>query len=175
MRRRPPDPPPDPLAGVELRPVTDADRPFLLAVYASTRADELAVVPWTNDEKAAFLAMQFDAQDRSYHQNWPDGRFLVIELGGTPIGRLYLGRTAGEIVVVDIALLPEHRGRGIGSALLADALAEADSDGLQVTLHVEPWNPAKRLYERLGFEVREVRGIYEWMVRPARGSGAPVS
>ena len=151
---------------IELRPATDADRPFLFAVYASTRTEELAVVPWTDEQKDAFLGMQFDAQDSWYHQMYPAGEFLVVVHDGVPVGRLYIDRSESEIRIIDIALLPEHRGHGIGSRLLADIFASADDAGLPIALRVEPWNPAKRLYGRLGFELREQEGLYEVMVRP---------
>jgi ribosomal protein S18 acetylase RimI-like enzyme len=97
---------------------------------------------------------------------YPDGRFLVVLGDGVPIGRLYLGRLADEIRIVDIALLSDHRGVGIGSRLIDDVIAEADSAGLAVRLHVEPWNPALRLYERRGFRVVAERGAYLFMERP---------
>jgi GNAT superfamily N-acetyltransferase len=112
--------------------------------------------------------MQFDAQDSWYRQMYPAGEFLVVVDEGTPVGRLYIGRSESEIRIIDIALLPEHRGNGIGSRLFADIFTQADRDGLPVTLRVEPWNPAKRLYGRLGFEPREQEGLYETMVRPPR-------
>lgn len=155
--------------GIDLRPATDADRSFLLDVYRSTREDELALTGWSDADKDAFVEMQFAAQDRSYRQAYPDARFLVILRDGRPVGRLYLVRLADEIRVVDIALLHGHRGAGIGSALLASILADADADGLAVRLHVEPWNPARRLYERLGFRTLEQRGVYAFMERPAAG------
>jgi ribosomal protein S18 acetylase RimI-like enzyme len=124
------------------------------------------MVSWTDDEKAAFVTMQFEAQDASYHMTYPDGRFLVVLGDGVPIGRLYLGRLADEIRIVDITLLPDQRGAGIGSRLIDDVLAEADAAGLAVRLHVEPWNPALRLYERRGFRVVEERGAYLFMERP---------
>lgn len=154
---------------VELRPATSDDREFLLGLYASTRAEELAPVPWTDEHKAAFVESQFDAQAAAYEGAYPDGEFLVVLVDGRAAGRLYLGLLPGELRVVDIALLPEHRGRGIGTALVRAVLRRADRDRLRVTLHVEPWNPAKRLYERLGFETVELRGIYELMRRPALG------
>ena len=118
---------------IELRPATDDDRPFLLAVYAGTRTEELALVPWSDEQKDAFLGMQFDAQDSWYRQIYPDGQFLVVVLDGNPVGRLYLARGEAEIRIVDIALLPEHRSQGIGSRLLEDILAAADRDRLPVT------------------------------------------
>ena len=157
--------------GIELRSSEASDRDFLLAVYAETRAEELAAVPWSNEERAAFLAFQFNAQDSYYRATYPDGRFLVVLASGEPAGRLYLARADGELRVIDIALLPEYRGRGIGSALMAAVIARAEQEGRSVTLHVEPWNPARRLYERLGFESEGIRGIYEFMRRPVDAEG----
>ena len=153
--------------GVELRPASPEDRELLRSIYRSTRDEELGLTPWSEAEKAAFVEMQFDAQDRYYRQVYPDGRFLVIVRDAVPIGRLYLTRLEEELRVVDIAILPEYRGTGVGSALLVDVIAEADASGLDVTLHVEPWNPARRLYLRLGFEPGVVDGVYERMRRPA--------
>lgn len=155
-----------------LRPETDADLPFLRALYATTREDELALLPWSAEQKSAFVAMQFDAQHRHYRAQFPDASFEVVELAGTPIGRLYVDRRRDEVRLVDVALLPEHRGHGLGSALLEAIVAEADAAGLPVTLHVEPRNPAARLYARLGFAVvGHAEGtVYQRMRRePATG------
>jgi GNAT superfamily N-acetyltransferase len=157
---------PDPIA---LRPALPHDRDLLLAVYAATRADELAVIPWSDAEKAAFIAMQFDAQDRSYREAYPQGEFLVVLRDDVPAGRLYLVRIGEEIRVVDIALLPEHRALGIGSALLSGVISVAEETSVAVSLHVETWSAARRLYERLGFRSVEVRGFYELMRRDPTG------
>jgi ribosomal protein S18 acetylase RimI-like enzyme len=144
-------------------------------VYAATRAEELAPVPWTDEQKREFLTQQFQAQDASYHQRFPEGRFLVIERDGEPIGRLYLGRlpAVGDppgapagLRIMDIALLPGHRGQGTGTALVQSVLAEADAEGLPVSLHVEQWNPAQRLYARLGFSVVGQNDVYFLLERP---------
>ena len=152
---------------LDLRPATPDDRDFLLSVYRSTREDELALTGWNELEKAAFVSMQFEAQDRHYRQIHPDGSFLVVEVDGEPAGRLVLARLEREIRVVDIALLPRYRGAGVGTRLLRNVIAEADAGALQVTLHVEPWSPARRLYDRLGFRSAGMDGIYERMERPA--------
>src|SRR5947209_13569311 len=98
---------------VTLRPVTPADEAFLYRVYASTRAEEMAIVPWTDAQKDAFIRMQFHAQSVYYAEHFGDADFLVIERDGTPIGRLYLDRGDDEIRIIDIALLPEARGAGL--------------------------------------------------------------
>jgi ribosomal protein S18 acetylase RimI-like enzyme len=151
---------------IGLRAATEADRPFLFEVFASTRADELAAMPWPEAAKQAFLAQQFTAQDADYRGRWPDGRFLVVERDGVPVGRLYRCEPAGdELRLIDLALLPEARGAGIGTGLLADLLAEADARSLRTTLHVEKRNPARRLYDRLGFAETSEDGVYAAMER----------
>lgn len=138
-------------ARVELRPATDDDRDLLRAIYESTRTEEMAIVPWSDEQKRAFLQWQFDAQDHSYRTNMPDATFEIIVDDGQDVGRLYLDERPGEIRVVDIALLPVARGRGIGTRLLREVQQRAGATGRSVVLHVEPQSPARRLYERLGF------------------------
>lgn len=149
---------------ISLRPASDADRALLLAVYASTREQELALVPWSEQQKAAFVAQQFDAQDRHYRAQYTEGMtYDVVLVDGEPAGRLYVGRWPGELRIVDVALLPAARGAGVGTRLLRALLDEAAADGRSVTIHVEPANPAKRLYERLGFELVSDGEIYQFM------------
>jgi ribosomal protein S18 acetylase RimI-like enzyme len=162
-------------AGLAFRRVAEADLAFLARLYASTRADEMAVVPWPAEEKAAFLAMQFRAQHTDYQRNYADADWLVIAHEGEDIGRLYLDRRAPEHRIIDIALLPEHRGRGYGTALMADLLDEAAAAGKPMSIHVEKFNRAQRLYRRLGFvtvEEQEVYDLMRWTPRPSPGSGA---
>jgi ribosomal protein S18 acetylase RimI-like enzyme len=148
------------MAGVGLRPAEAGDRELLFRVYASTRSEELAVVPWNDAQKEAFLRAQFEAQDRWYREHYERASFDVVLVDGEPSGRLYVHRGESETRIVDIALLPEHRGDGVGTTLLRDLLDEADAAGRRVTIHVERFNPALRLYERLGFAVAEDKGVY---------------
>lgn len=155
----------------ELRPVTDDDREFLFRLYASTRQDELSVVPWSDEQKESFLRSQFDAQTRSWGVDFPDASFNVIEVGGERAGRLYVQQREEELRIVDIALLPEYRGQGIGRVLLEQILAQARESGRAVRIHVEKNNPAYRLYLRLGFRMSMDKGVYdllEW--RPGADS-----
>jgi ribosomal protein S18 acetylase RimI-like enzyme len=145
------------------RPITDADLPFLARVYASTRMEELAVTDWTDAQKAAFLQSQFDAQHAHYQKHYAGSEFLVIEHAGAAVGRLYLARWTSEHRIVDIAFLPGHRGRGLGTALLSDLLDEAARAGKAVTIHVENFNPALSLYRRLGFSPAGEYGAYHLM------------
>jgi ribosomal protein S18 acetylase RimI-like enzyme len=150
-------------ASIGLRPIDQEDQPFLLAVYASTRQQELTVLPWDDAQKAAFVRMQFEAQHAQYQEHYAGASFDIILLEDRPAGRFYVYRAADEIRIVDIALLPEHVNRGIGTALLKGLQAEAAAAGKPLRIHVERFNPALRLYERLGFRVIADRGIYLFM------------
>lgn len=146
------------------------DDEFLFNVYASTRAEELAVVDWGEPQKEAFVRQQFAAQHQWYTEQYDGASLDVVEVDGRPAGRLYVARWAEEIRIMDIALLPEHRGAGAGTALLRDLMAEAEAAGKKLTIHVERFNPALRLYSRLGFTLTEDKGVYlllAWTPTPA--------
>lgn len=148
-----------------LRAATPSDQTFLRAVYASTRAEELAQAPWSDEQKRAFIDMQFAAQDSDYRKNYPTAQFSIIEVQGVPVGRLYVDRCKEEIRIIDIALLPEHRRAGIGTKLLSELQNESRLAGKALTIHVERFNPALNLYHRLGFRQIEDKGVYlffEW-------------
>lgn len=150
---------------ISLRKATAMDREFLSAVYAGTRMEELAVTDWSDAQKAEFCRMQFTAQDTHYRQHYPTAEYLLIESAGTPVGRLYVDRWKREIRIMDIALLPGNRGKGIGTRLLLDLQCEAAGLGKTLSIHVECLNPALGLYERLGFRRIEDKGVYflmEW-------------
>ena len=145
---------------IRFRPVTENDTPFLSRLYASTREDELRLVEWSDEQKQAFLQMQFIAQKAHYDKYYCDAEFMVIEKDDTPIGRLYVDRAPEDIRIIDIALMPEQRRSGIGTMLLEEILAEGAATSRPVTIHVERYNPALRLYERLGFRHVDDNGIY---------------
>jgi GNAT superfamily N-acetyltransferase len=149
---------------VTLRPIREEDLEFLLRLYATTRADEMAMVTdWTDEQKEWFVRMQFQAQHAWYQEHYGDAQFDLVLMDGVPAGRLYVHRRASEIRLVDISLMPELRGGGIGSALLRELMAEAEAAGKPLTIHVEKYNPAMRLYLRLGFKPIEDRGPYDLM------------
>ncbi len=150
-------------AGLTFRRLADADLPFLARVYASTRAEELAATPLTDAVKAAFLADQFQLQHAHYQKYYPNADWLVTMRDGEDMGRLYIERWPTQHRIIDIALLPEHRGKGFGEALLRDLLDEATACCKAVTIHVEKFNPAMRLYRRLGFTTEEDKGVYDLM------------
>jgi len=154
---------------VTLRPIREEDLEFLLRLYATTRADEMAMVTdWSDEQKEWFIRMQFQAQHAWYQEHYGDAQFDLILIDGVPAGRLYVHRREKEIRLVDISLIPELRGKAIGSALLRELMAEAETAGKPLTIHVEKYNPAMRLYLRLGFKPIEDRGPYDLMEwRPA--------
>jgi ribosomal protein S18 acetylase RimI-like enzyme len=154
-------------SAITLRPAGASDRDVLLRIYASTREEELRLVDWSADQKAAFARMQFEAQDAYYREHYHPVTLDVIEIDGEPAGRLYVARWEDEIRIIDIALLPDYRGRGIGTTLISALVAEAAATGKRLSIHVELHNPARRLYERLGFVSVEERGLYLLMeVKP---------
>ncbi len=153
--------------GLTLREERPEDVEFLAALYADARADEMRPVPWSGADKARFLRQQFELQRQHYHQHYPNAQWLVIEHQGGAVGRLYLSLGRDELRLMDIALIPEERGQGRGSALMHLVLAYAEKNRVPVGLHVESFNPALRLYQRLGFHLQETRGIYLFLRRPA--------
>jgi ribosomal protein S18 acetylase RimI-like enzyme len=149
---------------VTLRPCSAEDAEFLYRVYASSREREMSLlVDWNDVQKELFLRDQFRLQHHHYQTNYPDARYDIIEKNGEAIGRFYVARMRNEIRIMDIALLAEHRGQGVGRALLEDLLREATGARKFVSLHVEADNPAKRLYERMGFFVAGEVSFYELM------------
>jgi ribosomal protein S18 acetylase RimI-like enzyme len=150
---------------ITLRPSRLEDEPLLFMVYASTRADEMSLVDWTQGQKDAFLQMQFNAQRKYYLEQYQTAEYSIIQCDGVDIGRLIVDRQAEMFLLMDIALLPEHRNGGIGKALITDLMTQAAGAGKPLRLHVEIFNPAVHLYERLGFKKIQTAGIYyemEW-------------
>jgi ribosomal protein S18 acetylase RimI-like enzyme len=134
-------------------------------VYASTRAEEMRLAPWPPEQVEAFLRSQFELQHREYGRIFPEASYEVLVVDGADAGRLYVHRAEDELHVVDVALLPEFRGRGIGTALLRELMDEAGAAGKRVSIYVEETNPAQSLYRRLGFEPVAEQGVYllmEW-------------
>ncbi|MEO7063059.1 MAG: GNAT family N-acetyltransferase [Dokdonella sp.] len=159
-------------AQIGLRAISAADEPLLHRVYSSTRSDELAPLGWSEGQIEAFIAMQFEAQRRDYWHNYDTSRFQIVTCDGVDVGRLYVERRADELRVVDIALLPPFRRRGIGASLFACLFDEADAAAIPVRIHVEHENPAQHLYQRLGFAFCGEPGpVYRLMERSPRVHG----
>jgi ribosomal protein S18 acetylase RimI-like enzyme len=152
--------------GLVLRDEHDEDEAFLRELYASTRADEIASVGWSAVQADAFLRMQFDLQRRHYRHHFAGTSFQIVELDDRRIGRLYVDYTPRDVRVLDIALMPDARGKGIGRRLLEHVIAQASLRGAPVTLHVALQNRARRLYERLGFRIVAEDAMNLFMERP---------
>jgi ribosomal protein S18 acetylase RimI-like enzyme len=153
--------------GLTLRPATESDQALLAAIYATTRDEELRHAPWSEAQKRAFTDSQSQHQELHYALHYPAAERLVIERDA-PIGRIYVDTSAASVLLMEVTLLPEFRGRSIGTTLMTVFLAYADGLGRQASLHVEAQNPARRMYERMGFVRVETIGFYEFMVREAR-------
>ena len=150
-------------AEIALREVEENDFPFLLELYASTRADEMALVPWSDEEKRQFLTMQFHAQHTYYMEHYTEATFDLMLWQGQPIGRLYVEEWPTELRIIDIALLPAYRGRGAGTYFLKKLMQRAGAIGKGVSIHVETNNPAMELYRRLQFKKVGEHGLYDLM------------
>jgi ribosomal protein S18 acetylase RimI-like enzyme len=142
------------------------DKPFLFTLFAATRALEMALTGWESEQKDRFLRSQFNLQYLQYHRSYTRPSFNIVYYHGEKAGRLYLNRTRDEIRIIDISLLPPYRGMGLGQKILGDIIAEAGTDGLPVRLSVFCNNPARLLYERLGFYITGDNGAYLSMECP---------
>ena len=156
---------------ITFRPIAPEDEPFLYRLYASTREEEIALTGWNDTEKEAFLRQQFTSQHKFYVEQFTKAEFQLILINAEPIGRLYVDRREDEIRLIDIALLPEHRSKGIGSRLLQELLDEGKKIGKPVRIHVERFNPAMRLYERLGFTTIDDQGMHYLMEWSSKSAG----
>jgi|SRR5580704_1531922 ribosomal protein S18 acetylase RimI-like enzyme len=156
---------------IALQPVSESDDPFLFALYADTRASEMAVVPWTDAQKQAFLEMQFTAQRASYAKQYPAAQHAVICRDDDPVGRLYLDRSQERFHILDITMAKTCRNQGIGSLVLAKIVQEAERAGKPTTIYVEKFNRALRLFERLGFRVAAVKDFQVLLERPSAPFG----
>ena len=157
-----------PSAFVTLRPVGHDDEGFLIVLYATTRAEEMALVPWTDEQKAAFVKMQFIARESEYRQRYPTAKHEIVESDEQPVGHLYVARLEQEIRIVDVTILPQERNRGIGTFLLTELLEEGQEKKLPVTIYVEENNPSLKLFERLGFRQVDQHGLHillRWQAR----------
>lgn len=142
-----------------------ADHDFLLSLYAATRTAELSAAGWSRARARAFIRMQFEAQTRHYDAFFPRASRSLIAVDGEPAGRLTVERSRAEIRIVEIALLPEFRGAGVGSLLVGHLLEEADATGLPVRCHVAHGNGARAFWESLGLAAQGSDGIHVAMER----------
>jgi GNAT superfamily N-acetyltransferase len=149
---------------VSFRPVRPEDEPFLLEVYGTTRAEELALTGWDHQQRGIFLKMQLDAQHAHYQGQYPGAEYLVILIDGAEAGRLYLAEREDEIRILDITVLPDMRGGGIGTAIIEQLKPIAGARGKDLGIYVENFNRSLGLFERLGF-VRSGENGYSFLMR----------
>jgi len=151
---------------ISLRVVQPGDQDFLFKLYSCTRVAEISAWGWNAQQQEAFLRMQFMAQQRWYESTYAGAEHQIVLCGDQLVGRLLISRTGEAAVLVDIALLPEHRNRGIGGELIRTMLKECDEKRTPARLQVLQTNPARRLYERLGFRQTSADDMYVQMERP---------
>jgi ribosomal protein S18 acetylase RimI-like enzyme len=151
------------IPSVTLRSAQLDDEHFLFDLYCSTRAEEIAAWGWNETQNLQFLELQFRAQKTGYAQ-YPNVDHRIILADGTPVGRLLVSRRENEIILVDIALLTQHRGRRIGGTVIRELLEEATRTGSVIQLHVEKSNRALQLYLRMRFEIVGDAGSH-WLMR----------
>ncbi|WP_246722573.1 GNAT family N-acetyltransferase [Aliikangiella sp. G2MR2-5] len=149
-----------------MRKYSSDDISFMHQLYASTRESELALTNFSVEEKERFISQQFSAQLEHYTRHYDTSSFYIVEVGNQPVGRLFVDYWESEIRIVDIALMPEYRNLGIGSYYFEKLFEQARELNQPVTIHVEHNNPAKKLYERLGFKLKtqtnEIYLLMEW-------------
>ncbi|MCA1939657.1 MAG: GNAT family N-acetyltransferase [Caenispirillum bisanense] len=155
------------VAGFLRRPQTPADLPFLARLLSSAREVERDLFPGDPALWEALMVQQAAAQDHHYRAHYPGATFDILEHEGQPAGRLALCELGDEIRVMDIAILPDLRGQGRGTLVLRAVMAQAAARGLAVRLHVETFNRAWRLYERLGFALVQDKGVHKLLEWPA--------
>ncbi|HKO62062.1 MAG TPA: GNAT family N-acetyltransferase [Pyrinomonadaceae bacterium] len=151
---------------LRLQPATAEDEALLLEIYAGTRAEEMLLVPWTDEQRHAFIQMQFNAQREHYSLKYPTADHDIIYDGDVPVGRLYVARMENEIRIVDVTLLTRYRRNGLGTQLITDLMNEATTTRRPLRIYVESFNPSLALFERLGFQRTAEHGMHllmEWM------------
>lgn len=150
---------------IKLRPVKSDDEAFLISVYASTREQELAMVPWTEEQRHAFVRFQYQAQLDFYQSEYPNSEHSIILADGEPVGRLFIDRRETQIRILDITILTGHRGKGIGSPIIRRVMDEAAVAGKSVGINLDLYSASQRTFERLGFQPTEKTDshtLYVW-------------
>lgn len=144
---------------ISLRPATPEDEEFVCSVYAVTRAAELERVPWSDEQKEAFVRMQFAAQHGYYRERYPAASYDLIVVDGEPVGRLYVRREPETIHIMDVTVLPKHRKLGTGTTVIQRLMEEARRESKPIEIYVETFSPSVRLFEQLGFTRKAEEGI----------------
>lgn len=145
---------------ITLRPTQADDEDFLFGLFRTVHEQEFAFLDLPEEQKTTMLRMQFDAQQQQYHERYPRGNFDLILRAEKTVGIIYTQRGPEEFVLIDVILLPEFRNEGIGKALVAELIHQAQDEQQALTAHVRKDNPAWRLWQRLGFEPVGDDGVY---------------
>ncbi|MCX7544180.1 GNAT family N-acetyltransferase [Marinicella gelatinilytica] len=148
---------------VLFKAISNKDMAFLSELYRSTRWQEVLQAPWNDEQRIEFLDQQFTAQHEHYNSHYPKAEKLLILKDKKPIGRIYIDRDENSICLIDVALLTQHRGSGLGTKLLKELLIEAQATKKKIVIHVENFNPAYQWYLKHGFQQVEDKGVYQYM------------
>jgi len=152
---------------IKLRAVQPEDEAFLISVYGSSREQELAMVPWTDEQRRAFVKFQYTAQLNFYQTEFPNSEHWVIVADGEPVGRLFLDRREAQIRILDITILTPHRGKGIGLPVIRYVMDEAAAGGKSVGINLDLFSTSQPTFERLGFkptEKTDSHTLYVWQI-----------
>lgn len=150
---------------IKLHRAAPEDEEFLISVYGSTREQELALVPWTDEQRHAFIKFQYIAQLNYYQSEFPNSEHWVIEADGKPVGRLFLDRREAQFRILDITILTPHRGKGIGLPVIRYVMNEAATVGKTVGINLDLYSSSQPIFERLGFKATEKTDshtLYVW-------------
>jgi ribosomal protein S18 acetylase RimI-like enzyme len=147
---------------IALRAAESADADFEQYLYASTRDDLRPLGPEVFD---GLVGMQFRAQSMTWRLEHPEAERKIVMVDGERVGRMVVDSSKFHIEVLDVAILPELRNQGIGTAVLRSVIGQADRTLRPVRLHVEKRNRAVRWFERLGFLPTGETGLYLAMSR----------
>ncbi|MCB1860775.1 MAG: GNAT family N-acetyltransferase [Gammaproteobacteria bacterium] len=145
---------------ITLRPLVESDQPFVFRVFAGARARQFANTGLADDQLRQLMEMQHRAQQSQYRAQYPDADFDLVLVDELPAGYLYVHRGADRLVLLDIALLQDQCGRGIGGQLVSALIRESEQTGRPILAHVEKQNRAWRLWQRLGFRIVDDNGVY---------------
>lgn len=150
-------------SGITFEAISQKDMAFLAELYRTTRWQEVMQAPWDDQQRIDFLNQQFTAQHIHYASHYPKADKLKIQQEGNDIGRIFLDRDDVSICLIDVALLPDQRGQGLGTKILTELLTEAQNTDKKVVIHVENFNPAYQWYLKHGFKQIEDKGVYQYM------------
>jgi ribosomal protein S18 acetylase RimI-like enzyme len=141
------------IPSITTRAATPDDDALLFELFQAVRAPEFALTPLAPAHLNMLMRMQFAGQKQTYNAQYPGGDHIIL-MQTRPIGRIWLHRTASAHHLVDIALLPEFQNRGIGAALIGEAIATARAAGVRLCCSVALTNPGSlRFHQRMGFRI----------------------